>query len=77
MEGDNPNQSRRQMMGGVATGLIGAAIAPVAAQAAATPPAVGLVDPRTAYPQPPFPVQQQPWTGLTSKMDPRPDHGEK
>jgi NAD(P)-dependent dehydrogenase (short-subunit alcohol dehydrogenase family) len=77
MEGDKTNQSRRQMMGGVATGLIGAAIAPVAAQAAATPPAVGLVDPRTAYPQPPFPVQQQPWPGLTSKMDPRPDHGEK
>lgn len=80
MDGDNPNQSRRQMMGGVATGLIGAAagaaIAPVTAQAA-TPPAVGLVDPRTAYPQPPFPVQQQPWPGLTGKMDPRPDHGEK
>ena len=33
-------------------------------------------DPLTAYPAPPFPKQQQPWPGLTSKMNPRPDHGE-
>ncbi|MGN6151431.1 MAG: SDR family oxidoreductase [Lysobacteraceae bacterium] len=35
-----------------------------------------MQDPRTAYPRPPFPAQQQPWPGLTSKMNPRPDHGE-
>jgi len=35
-----------------------------------------LVDPRTKYPQPPFKEQPQPWPGLASKMDPRPDHGE-
>lgn len=29
-----------------------------------------------AYPRPPFPRQEQPWPGLTSRMDPRPDHGE-
>ena len=34
-------------------------------------------DPRTEYPQPPFPKQQQPWPGLASRMEPRPDHGEK
>ena len=34
-------------------------------------------DPRTAYARPPFPKQQQAWPGLCSKMDPRPDHGEK
>ena len=28
------------------------------------------------YPKPPFPKQQQPWPGLCSKMDPKPDHGE-
>ena len=28
------------------------------------------------YPKPPFPKQRQPWPGLCSKMDPRPDHGE-
>jgi NAD(P)-dependent dehydrogenase (short-subunit alcohol dehydrogenase family) len=34
-------------------------------------------DPRTKYPQPPFKPQTQPWPGLASKMDPKPDHGEK
>ena len=29
-----------------------------------------------AHPQPPFPDQQQPMPGLTSQMDPKPDHGE-
>ena len=29
------------------------------------------------YPKPPFPKQQQPWPGLCSKMEPRPDHGEE
>ena len=36
-----------------------------------------LEDPKTKYPKPPFKEQQQPWPGLVSKMDPRPDHGEK
>src|ERR1700755_1852319 len=36
-----------------------------------------LVDPKTKYPKPPFKEQSQPWPGLASKMDPRPDHGEK
>lgn len=35
-----------------------------------------LIDPRTTYPQPPFEKQSQPWPGLASKMNPRPDHGE-
>ena len=35
-----------------------------------------LKDPTTKYPKPPFKVQLQPWPGLVSKMDPRPDHGE-
>src|SRR5262245_230501 len=36
-----------------------------------------LQDPKTKYPKPPFKEQSQPWPGLASKMDPRPDHGEK
>jgi NAD(P)-dependent dehydrogenase (short-subunit alcohol dehydrogenase family) len=36
-----------------------------------------LQDPTTKYPKPPFKGQSQPWPGLASKMDPRPDHGEK
>src|SRR3954469_25154445 len=35
-----------------------------------------LQDPKTKYPKPPFKEQQQPWPGLASKMEPRPDHGE-
>src|SRR4051812_2725788 len=37
---------------------------------------VGLQDPTAKYPKPPFKEQSQPWPGLASKMDPRPDHGE-
>lgn len=36
-----------------------------------------LEDPREKYPKPPFKGQSQEWPGLCSKMDPRPDHGEK
>ena len=34
-------------------------------------------DPRTAYPQPPFPTPKQPMPGETQAMDPQPDHGEE
>lgn len=34
-------------------------------------------DPKTKYPRPPFKEQKQSWPGLVSKMNPRPDHGEK
>ncbi|GAA4345538.1 SDR family oxidoreductase [Flaviaesturariibacter amylovorans] len=37
----------------------------------------GLQDPREKYPKPPFAEQEQPWPGLASKMDPKPDHGEE
>ena len=36
-----------------------------------------LQDPTTQYSKPPFKGQEQPWPGLASKMEPRPDHGEK
>ncbi len=38
---------------------------------------IPLEDPKTKYPAPPFKEQSQPWPGLASKMDPKPDHGEK
>jgi NAD(P)-dependent dehydrogenase (short-subunit alcohol dehydrogenase family) len=70
---------RRQMIGGLGATLAAAAVSP----AFASPSKVtianqseGLVDPTTKYPQPPFPSQSQPWPGLVSKMQPRPDHGE-
>lgn len=36
-----------------------------------------LEDPKNKYPKPPFKQQSQPWPGLASKMEPRPDHGAK
>lgn len=38
--------------------------------------AYDLTDPTSKYPKPPYKKQSQPWPGLASKMDPRPDHGE-
>src|SRR6195952_5634867 len=35
-----------------------------------------LQNPADKYPKPPFKAQSQPWPGLASQMDPRPDHGE-
>jgi len=69
--------SRRQLMSGVTVGAAAAAVAasPVAAQSVGQSKG-GMQDPRTKYPQPPFPVQSQPWPGLAGQMTPRPDHGE-
>ncbi len=39
-------------------------------------PSTSLKDPVSLHTRPPFPMQAQPWPGLASKMDPRPDHGE-
>jgi NAD(P)-dependent dehydrogenase (short-subunit alcohol dehydrogenase family) len=36
-----------------------------------------LENPADKYPKPPFERQSQPWPGLASKMNPRPDHGEE
>ncbi|WP_191058864.1 SDR family oxidoreductase [Geminicoccus harenae] len=74
---DSP-ASRRQIMGGAATGLAAAAlVTPAFAQGqdtAATP--APPENPVTRYPAPPFPEQVQEPPGLAGKMDPRPDHGE-
>ncbi|HEY1961499.1 MAG TPA: SDR family oxidoreductase [Rhizomicrobium sp.] len=36
-----------------------------------------MENPTTKYPRPPFKRQEQPWPGLASEMNPRPDHGEE
>lgn len=73
--------TRRQALGGIGTGLALFTIAPAFADTAnkPSPPFVpgGIEDPTTKYPKPPFKAQSQPWPGLASQMDPRPDHGEK
>ena len=80
MADDKFQLSRRHMLGGAAMLTAAAASAPARAQssstAAAGATAAPLEDPTTKYPQPPFEKQSQPFPGLASKMDPRPDHGE-
>lgn len=72
--------SRRGVVGGAGAGMLGvaAAAAPVFAKDAQTmTDAAPLQDPTSKYPKPPFERQSQPWPGLASKMNPRPDHGEQ
>ncbi|OUJ74684.1 SDR family oxidoreductase [Hymenobacter crusticola] len=71
--------SRRQVLSGLGASLAVAAVSPVLSAEGAVDSAAAepLKDPTTAYPKPPFKVQEQPWPGLTSQMQPRPDHGEK
>ncbi|TGN57087.1 SDR family oxidoreductase [Paracoccus liaowanqingii] len=83
MTDDTPqNPDRRKVFGGMAGGvaaisLAGAAQAQQADTAAGAAPLTRMRDPQTAYPEPPFPEQQQDWPGLAGEMDPRPDHGEE
>ncbi|WP_337266886.1 SDR family oxidoreductase [Oryzifoliimicrobium ureilyticus] len=68
--------TRRSMIGGTGL-LLAAGSAPVAASAATSQGTeTKMDDPRTKYPKPPFRSQSQPFPGLASKMDPKPDHGE-
>ena len=87
MDKPDPALSRRTIFGTASLGIAAAAVSaapalaqsatPVVAQAAPTVSTPKpLQDPRTMYPKPPFNKQMQPWPGLASKMDPRPDHGE-
>jgi NAD(P)-dependent dehydrogenase (short-subunit alcohol dehydrogenase family) len=77
----NRDVSRRQavaMMGmgmGMAMTAAGAQT-PEAGSDQTQAPGPPLQNPRDKYPRPPFRKQTQPWPGLASRMDPRPDHGE-
>jgi NAD(P)-dependent dehydrogenase (short-subunit alcohol dehydrogenase family) len=82
MKNEQNEMSRRRAIGGIGVGLAGLAATRVfAAGPSPTPTAAAapekLQDPATKYPKPPFKSQQQPWPGLASKMEPKPDHGEK
>jgi NAD(P)-dependent dehydrogenase (short-subunit alcohol dehydrogenase family) len=81
---EKPSRRHAIQMGAVAVPAFLAAAGSVAAQEKsggstaqpkAAPPA--LENPRDLYPKPPFKRQPQEPPGLASKMDPRPDHGEK
>src|ERR1700710_2506443 len=71
--------SRRQVVGGLGAGGLAVVIQrPAFPQAiSSTPQPVQIMqDPVSKYPKPPFKRQSQPWPGLASKMEPKPDHGE-
>jgi NAD(P)-dependent dehydrogenase (short-subunit alcohol dehydrogenase family) len=70
---DDVHLSRREVIGAMGLLVTSAPAAGMAGQGGETAP---LEDPRSKYPKPPFQAQQQPWPGLASKMQPRPDHGE-
>ncbi len=77
---DTKNFTRREAVRTLDVGIGAAAVAGTAT--GATPnegaaQAAPLSDPRNLYPKPPFKGQSQEWPGLASRMDPRPDHGEK
>jgi NAD(P)-dependent dehydrogenase (short-subunit alcohol dehydrogenase family) len=78
MSGSERNAwSRREVMGGMGASLAAVAAAPALGEGAGSPVAAQpLQDPTDKYPKPPFEGQSQPWPGLASKMNPRPDHGE-
>ena len=69
-------QTNRRSLLAAATAGSASALAAGAAQAQPTQSAGGMSDPRSKHPKPPFPEQRQPWPGLASAMQPRPDHGE-
>jgi NAD(P)-dependent dehydrogenase (short-subunit alcohol dehydrogenase family) len=69
--------SRRKVIAGLATIIAAPALGAPSVSTAAAGVAAGLEDPTTKYPKPPFKSQSQPWPGLASKMEPRPDHGEQ
>ncbi|RZK16695.1 MAG: NAD(P)-dependent oxidoreductase, partial [Pedobacter sp.] len=73
------HMTRRQAVTGLGLGIAGLAVSPAFGGAHSTSDShlpADLQDPTTKYPRPPFKAQQQPFPGLASKMDPRPDHGE-
>ena len=72
--------SRRRFVSTVAAGVAASAAAvPALAQQAGggnQPAPNAAREAAKRYPRPPFPNQEQNWPALTSKMTPRPDHGE-
>lgn len=71
--------TRRKAISVLGVGLGTAVVSPSFAAdvtMSADAPAPDLEDPTTKYPKPPFKSQSQPWPGLASQMDPKPDHGE-
>ncbi|WP_316930708.1 SDR family oxidoreductase [Sphingobacterium sp. IITKGP-BTPF85] len=71
--------SRRKVIGSIGAGIATLAVTPLVGNAGASNVQkleYAMEDPRMKFPKPPFKEQSQPWPGLASQMNPRPDHGE-
>jgi NAD(P)-dependent dehydrogenase (short-subunit alcohol dehydrogenase family) len=70
--------SRRKMIGGFGMSIVAgvSAAGQSRSQLEKAEKEYPLENPVEKYPKPPFSRQSQPWPGLASKMEPRPDHGE-
>jgi NAD(P)-dependent dehydrogenase (short-subunit alcohol dehydrogenase family) len=68
--------SRRQVIGGLAALTLAPSLFTSSFAQKSDLKVSSMDNPVTKYPKPPFKSQSQPWPGLASKMDPRPDHGE-
>jgi NAD(P)-dependent dehydrogenase (short-subunit alcohol dehydrogenase family) len=71
--------NRRKALGSIGAVLATVAITPAMAEGNREwklQAPLAMEDPTKKYPKPPFKKQAQPWPGLASKMEPRPDHGE-
>lgn len=73
---DDLKTSRRNFVTAAGIAAAAATAAPVLAQSQNNEPRVPTTSRAASYPKPPFPVQKQPFPGLTSRTTPRPDHGE-
>jgi NAD(P)-dependent dehydrogenase (short-subunit alcohol dehydrogenase family) len=69
--------SRRDIVHAAGVTLAATSLGAPSAKGQSAMAAQGLTDPTSQYPKPPYKKQSQPWPGLASQMDPRPDHGEK
>src|SRR3954471_16012080 len=75
--------TRRKVIAGLGASLATVVVSPVFAGVTPErsdvplPAPPDLEDPTTKYPKPPFQEQSQPWPGLASQMNPKPDHGEQ
>jgi short chain dehydrogenase len=67
----------RPIVGGMGVGLAATVVHPIFAENMThSPKSDSLQDPTLKDAKPPFNAQSQPWLGLASRIDPRPDHGE-
>jgi NAD(P)-dependent dehydrogenase (short-subunit alcohol dehydrogenase family) len=76
-----PSVNRRKAISKLGAGLLAAAASRSFAGEGTSQEESSMKDslqnPVVKYPKPPFKSQSQPWPGLASKMEPRPDHGEE